>query len=517
MAAVKVFDAKTRVLYIALVESFSFLISILSIQLFQFVGWNSFVPIKIIPVYDAYMGILTGDFGILYSLQNSIPFVFALSAGSVYFAFFFFGGKGAEAQKRCLLGVLKCPSFNFWLTFSAWFIAAMVGVFCLFLVVLKGNQKYSSEVFILFVLSNLLPLFVGLLIGILVYYTNEFINQKYFIPRYFSQGEVLEEQHAPKLSLRMRFLIMYVAVTVIPLLFVNALSFSAGSAFREISIFSLAFLLISFLVIRFLADSFREPLTRMDNYTRTIYEGDYSGELPVISSDELGRLSKSLNDMARGLAERDAIKDTFGKIVDPAVRDHLLRGNINLGGEYYTATVLFTDIRGFTSISEKLPAAQVVDLLNRYFAEVTAAIIDEGGMINKFVGDAVLALFGVPVSTEDHAARALRAALKIRERRERLNLEFEREGLPLLQSGIGIHSGTLVAGNIGSKARMEFTAIGDTVNVASRLESACKSVGKDLLFSEQTRLASGFGDSVSRVAEIKVKGRTESIVIYTIN
>jgi len=510
MIGTKVFDFKARLLYVIVFESLSILISVGSVIFLQFIGWDSFIPESILPIYKDFLDTTNLRFPYFIAVQSAMPFVFASWAGVIYFFPLFSGLKRKNNQSVVLRRVINCPAFNFIITFTAWSCAAAIGF--LFIPLSVKDAAHVPPLLLSFSSSIL----IGILIGSLIYYASEFMNQMWIIPKYFSHGEVLRERHVVKLSLRMRFVFLFLAVSAIPLLFINAVTYASGAAVREIFLLSLAFLIISYLIIRFIADAFRSPLMRMDNYTHGIHNGVYTETMPVISSDELGRLSESLNVMAKGLAERDAIKETFGRVVDPAVRDHLMNGHINLGGEYYTASVLFTDIRDFTTISEKLPAAQVVALLNRYFAEVTAAIIEEGGLVNKFVGDAVLALFGVPVRTEDHARRAIRAAIKIRERRERLNREFESEGLPQLRSGIGIHTGTLVAGNIGSEARMEFTAIGDTVNVASRLEAGCKTTGKDLLFSDETRRLGGYADKCSRVGEVKVKGRSEAVTIYTI-
>jgi adenylate cyclase len=137
-------------------------------------------------------------------------------------------------------------------------------------------------------------------------------------------------------------------------------------------------------------------------------------------------------------------------------------------------------------------------------------------MVNKYIGDAILAVFGVPLQQSDHAEAAIRAALGMRLACRALNLEFARDGFPAIRIGIGIHTGDVVAGNIGTRDRVEYTVIGDTVNVASRIEGLCKDFQQDLLISEQTMVAAHYGNRVSRVASVQVKGRLEPVNIYTI-
>ena len=220
--------------------------------------------------------------------------------------------------------------------------------------------------------------------------------------------------------------------------------------------------------------------------------------------------------------ERARMKRMFGSYVSDEVVDMLMVGGkkLDLGGETVNVTVLFSDIRNFTTISERLEAHEVVEMLNEYFTRVTAPILEQGGNVNKYIGDAVMAIFGSPVSYPDHARRALRASLQMVEEadkfREWMETRFGDRGLPRFGIGVGVHTGDAVMGNIGSVKRLEFTAIGDTVNTASRLEGVTKELGCVLVASAQTVVAAGPGVQTGKREMVKVKGRDEPIDVHEI-
>ena len=207
----------------------------------------------------------------------------------------------------------------------------------------------------------------------------------------------------------------------------------------------------------------------MEHMVDQISKGNFEVQVPVVSSDETGRLGEGLNAMAIGLREREKLRETFGKVVDPRVRDILMNSYIE--GEIVNATVLFLDVRGFTALSEGRDPRWVVSLLNRLFDTVTRTIEAHDGLVNKFIGDAVLAVFGDPIAITNHSIKTTEAAFDLLKSLEKFNAELRVEGEPLLKVGIGVHTGKVLAGRIGGQGRMEYTVIGDAVNVASRLES----------------------------------------------
>ncbi|OGA34095.1 MAG: hypothetical protein A3G80_11080 [Betaproteobacteria bacterium RIFCSPLOWO2_12_FULL_62_13b] len=219
--------------------------------------------------------------------------------------------------------------------------------------------------------------------------------------------------------------------------------------------------------------------------------------------------------------ERARLKKMFGRYVSDDVVKVLTEGERpDLAGESVHVSVLFSDIRNFTTISEKLDAHEVVEMLNAYFSRTTEPILVEGGMVNKFIGDAVMAIFGSPVRHPDHARRALRAALQMAKEAEDfkqwMRERFPGRGLPEFGIGIGVHSGDAVIGDIGSVKRTEFTAIGDTVNAASRLEGVTKEMQCVLVASKATVDDAGEGVITGKQETVKVKGKDEPIEVFEI-
>ncbi len=220
--------------------------------------------------------------------------------------------------------------------------------------------------------------------------------------------------------------------------------------------------------------------------------------------------------------ERARLRQIFGRYVSEEVVEKLLstRHKPDLGGEAIQVTVLFSDIRNFTTISERLSPHQVVEMLNAYLSRVCEVILEQGGTVDKFIGDAIMAVFGSPVLYKDHAERSLRAALAMKEVasefRSWMCQHFADVDLPEFEIGIGIHTGEAVIGNIGSPKRMEFTAIGDTVNTASRLEGLTKQLGWSIVASCDSIQAAGSGVLTGRVEKTALKGREGYIEVFEV-
>jgi len=219
---------------------------------------------------------------------------------------------------------------------------------------------------------------------------------------------------------------------------------------------------------------------------------------------------------------RVRIRDLFERYVSDQVVEKLLseERRPDLGGETLTVTVLFSDIRNFTTIAEKLSAHEVVEMLNAYFTRVCEPILAQGGSVDKFIGDAVMALFGAPAAHPDHARRAVRAALTMAAEaaafRDWMHDRFPDRGLPEFAIGVGLHTGEAVIGDIGTPKRSDFTAIGDTVNAASRLESATKQLACVIAASDATLRAAGGGIRTGKMETLQVKGRAEPIRVFEV-
>jgi adenylate cyclase len=225
---------------------------------------------------------------------------------------------------------------------------------------------------------------------------------------------------------------------------------------------------------------FLRPIRDLAEGTERVAVGDYSQRLPVVQDDDLGALSASFNRMQAGLAERQRLQAAFGTYVDPALAARLLeQGDDVFAGERLEVTVMFVDVRDFTPFAEANSAEDTVVRLNALFEIVVPAVVDAGGHVNKFLGDGALAVFGAPNALAQHADAAVSAAVLIQ------RLVGERFGGGL-RIGIGINTGVVIAGTIGGGGKLEFTLIGDTVNVAARVEQLTKTTGDAILLTRQT-------------------------------
>ncbi len=282
---------------------------------------------------------------------------------------------------------------------------------------------------------------------------------------------------------------------------------------------SAAALAASMVCAVFVARGVTRPVIELSAGVARIETGDYRTRVPAESKDELGRLGSAFNRMAEGLEERDKVRDLLGKTVSPAIARELLRSGLELGGELREATILFTDLRGFTAYSETQGPHELVTQLNAYFSAVSAAIESSGGVIDKFIGDAIMAVFGAPVAVDDHADRALAAALEVLKAEQAFNLRRTQEGFPPLSTGIGISTGQVVAGSIGSPSRCNYTVIGNEVNLASRLESLTKEAAFNarIICSDTTRLALKKPRPLRDLGETIIRGKEHPIRIWAVD
>ena len=250
------------------------------------------------------------------------------------------------------------------------------------------------------------------------------------------------------------------------------------------------------------------PVARLGAAAREIARGNYKVRVGSEAGDEIGELGRAFDSMAAGLAERDNMRDILGKVASNDVVARLLEGgDIELGGEEREVTVMFTDIRNFTALVEKLPPEQSLALLNEFLTVISEVIDAHGGVIDKYLGDGVMALFGAPVTREDDTQRALNCALEIRRRVEALGPVLAARGLPHPQIGIGINTSRVIAGNIGSPSRLNYTVLGDGVNLAARLEGLTKRYHVPIVVGCTTREKVG-GIVYRELDKVRVRGRT---------
>jgi adenylate cyclase len=254
-----------------------------------------------------------------------------------------------------------------------------------------------------------------------------------------------------------------------------------------------------------------QPVDQLLAATEAVKSGDLDARVPVTSGDEMGQLAGSFNEMMQGLSEREALREAFGAYVDPEVAERVLdQGDELIEGQEREVTVMILDVWDFTAFAQRSSARQTVSFLNDLFGIVVPCVTKHGGHANKFLGDGLLAVFGAPDRLPDHADRALAAAGEIV---MQLTRRFGNE----VRFGIGINSGPVVVGSVGGGGRLEFAVIGDTVNVAARVENLTRETGDTVLLTEATRcLPSDGAENLEPRGSFALKGVSESVPIYAL-
>jgi adenylate cyclase len=255
------------------------------------------------------------------------------------------------------------------------------------------------------------------------------------------------------------------------------------------------------------------PVSELARAAREVARGNYGVTVHPGGDDEIAELARAFDGMVKGLVERDTMRDALGKVASSEVVTQLLQGQIELGGEERDATVMFTDIRNYTVLCETLTPQQSLKLLNQFLTAISEVVESHGGVVDKYLGDGVMAIFGAPVMRTDDAQRALNCALEIRRRVDALGPSLAASGLPHPDIGIGMNTSRVIAGNIGSPTRLNYTVLGDGVNLASRLEGLTKRYHVPIVVGMRSR------ESVSGIVwreldKVRVRGRTVAERIY---
>ena len=377
-------------------------------------------------------------------------------------------------------------------------------------VVRQSLGYWSDEVISSHIIT---PLASGFIVTTSAYLIIEWITRERIVPA-VTTGTEAPPASRWVLSVPARLFVLMGAVAIIPGFTITGIIRNSeyntragmpdGEALGILSdaIFSALGLLAPFGVLftALLAASLARPLRSMAKAIESVRRGDLDVAIPVRSGDEVGVLARGVNDLAASLRERSHILGTFGRLVEPAVRDRLLAGNIQSGGEHRNVTVTFVDLAGFTGIAETQDPARVTETLNSFFKAVTDAAKVHGGYVDKYIGDAVMLVFGLfddQSSPSHHALAAHDCVLEMQRNLVTLNANRSRADEAPIAMRIGIHTGAVIAGTFGTDERHDFTVVGDAVNVAARLQESCKDVGVDLLMSEVT----------ARAVEVSAAGR----------
>jgi len=256
------------------------------------------------------------------------------------------------------------------------------------------------------------------------------------------------------------------------------------------------------------------PLGVLAEAARRIRRGNHDLPPLPMTRDEIGVLGRAMADVARAIDDREFVRGVLGRFVDPELAARVLkdRGALRLGGELRDVTVLFSDLRGFSELSEHLGAEAVIQLVNRYLSVMTPVILGHQGTIVDFIGDGIFVMFGAPFAREDAAAQALRCARAMQDAMDEINIESRKLGMPEIAMGIAVHSGRAVVGNIGSDERVKYGAVGPPVNLAAHLQAHARA-GEIIV----TAPALARGGAIARVdepREVELKGRAAPVIVY---
>jgi class 3 adenylate cyclase len=315
-----------------------------------------------------------------------------------------------------------------------------------------------------------------------------------------------------------KLIVALLVVSIVPLgtILVDLFSYTGARQQSEILVDAASSVIGLAISAYFVGRSLLRPLGVLSQAMTRVAGGDLAVTVPVTSNDEVGELTARFNAMIQGLREREQLRETFGRYVDESVAATILRrqGEGARSGETGEATILFSDIAGFTTIAEYLTPAELVGALNDYLATVLAPIREHGGVVHTFIGDGLFASFNMPLACDGHAAAAVRAAIDIQ--RAVGSRTFGDQGVSLA-TRIGISTGPVIGGDIGAGKRMNFTLLGDTVNLAARLEELNKQHGTRILVSQSTRDACGERFAFRSMGNVTVRGRSEPVAIFSLD
>lgn len=370
----------------------------------------------------------------------------------------------------------------------------------------------------IFIHTFVSSVYAGELVGMMAFYAVERVLSWRFVPFVMQGKRVSDLTGVRAVPVWVRILMLVLTTSIFPMLFLFMLQM-LGDAKGSILLFLIALTITNAVWQGFhLTSSVSGAIGKLAGvFDRFKRNHNGSGEaVNIYRADALGRFAEMFEELVSTIEERDFIRGTFGRYVSQQVADEILNGRVELGGTLQNATVLFADIRGFTSLSERMRPNEVVDLLNEYLENMVQAITAHEGIPDKFIGDGIMAVWGVPVACERHAEKAVRAALEMLQKLDEINARRRTAGAEPFRIGIGIHTGELIAGNIGSKKKMEFTVIGDTVNTCSRIENANKELGTALAVSQAVfnELPPDMQALLTPAPALKLRGKDVPLVLY---
>ncbi len=421
-----------------------------------------------------------------------------------------------KLQRLAMLPPLLMTS----VTMGAWFLWS----------ILVGLRRSQGHLFTEPMLHALLSYgMAGVIAGLIAYFTTETAWSQE-LPIFFPQGNL--SKGVFRFTVRMRIMLLFI-MGMAALLYLSIVTYTWTShhllqaedplwALRRLR--QIEFLIVNasaltaFLLAATLGYTLVNSLEHIREGMQQVAGGNLDVRVNVYTNDEVGDLAEGFNYMVEKLKTQHLTRCLLDSYVSPEVANYALHHGVERGGTLTEATVLFSDIRGFTSLAEQLPPSAIMALLNRYFQAMEETIRAYGGIINKFVGDSLMAIFGTPLNPMvDHAEAAIWAATEMMHTLRLFNKEQAERGEPTLRIGVGIATGTVVAGHVGGLERIEYTLIGNTVNVASRLESMTKELNVPILLAGETAQAAGGMVPLRLLGQVEIRGKREKVTVYTID
>jgi adenylate cyclase len=427
--------------------------------------------------------------------------------------------------EMCRRRLVNLPFYQVCINFLGWLPGAVV--FPLLVCGLGGTQQ-AGAIWLQFILSFIVS---ALLTTAQTFFLLEWFLVRYFYADFFQDGRPAAVSGVIRIPLRIRLWLLWSALAV-PLLALWLVAWNLNDQrgdttdLQILAVFvTVIGLTLGFFLFWLVGSDINKWVAVHATATEQIELGNFDVHIWETRPDEWGQLTDSFNDMAAALGRARRMRETFGQIVSPEVRDDIMENFPGLGGDLEEITVLFADIRGFTRRTMGEDPEKVVELLNRFLTLAAIAIESNGGLIDKFMGDGVMALFGARRRKGNHADQAVAAARELHAQLQGLNAELKENGQPPLEIGIGIHTGIALVGCIGSKEvlpdgrerlRKAFTAIGETVNLAQRLEQLTKFHEGPILLSEQTRAKLKVPLELRSHGLVPVPGYDGSLEVYQV-
>ncbi len=414
--------------------------------------------------------------------------------------------------------LLNEPFFLIALDFGIWVTAAVL--YSMLFWAFGAGREAIHGVF-------LMNFYTGLITTTVAFFVFEFVLQRRMVPYFFPNGGLYMTPGTARIRIRTRLIAFLFACNLVPFFSIlnmirptfhtnrdpaQVLEQLQSTLLYEALIFVSVGIWLTFLV----SSNLTRPLQEIVQVLRSVRNGVFEHKVRVTSNDEIGYTGDVINEMTEGLKERDFVKETFGKYVTEEIRDEILAGNVSLDGEIKEVTVLFADLRNFTPMVETTPPKEVVKIINGYFKEMDEAIKQYHGLVLQYIGDEIEAVFGAPIFREDHPMMAVQAALEMKKRLYTVNQDLEQRGYPPLFHGIGIHTGEVVAANIGSPDRLSYALVGDTVNLASRLQGLNKEFGTEIIISATTRAGINGKFPLKELPDTRVKGKSGTVQIFAL-